>query len=490
MAAVSGSTVLRELDSGLSSLRSDLRSMDSAVTESGLRMQELGDAKLALYKKLAQHRLARLERGDVIRGLDTVSRQIHDLLDKREEEHRSLVSAIRDAEARLASLEAERDQHRRDVEAADAALDEQEAAVQARLEDDPAYGAQLEVAHEADAVADQAETKTQDAIDDRNAKGKPYETDKLFMYLWRRGYGTSEYSANALARLLDRWVARLCGYHKARPNYWMLNEIPRRLKAHAETARAEADAEFEKLKQIEAAAAQEMGVLRLQQDLDAKEQSLAELDDSIATVEREIAELATERSRYASGEDDLMTRALDRLAAEMKSDGIEALRRRAALTPDHDDDLIVQELAEVDDRLEFLIEEHRDKQKIHRRRTQKARELERLRQKFKQRGYDDMRSVFTDGSAVSGALQQFLRGLLDDDDLWRIIARSHRLRQVRARPTFGSGGFPHRRGSWRRPRSASPFPRPQLPSGGGFRFPPGGGLRRPGGGGFSTGGGF
>src|SRR5210317_901161 len=125
MAAVSGSTVLRELDSGLSSLRSDLRSMDSAVTESGLRMQELGDAKLALYKKLAQHRLARLERGDVIRGLDTVSRQIHDLLDKREEEHRSLVSAIRDAEARLASLEAERDQHRRDVEAADAALDEQ-----------------------------------------------------------------------------------------------------------------------------------------------------------------------------------------------------------------------------------------------------------------------------------------------------------------------------------------------------------------------------
>jgi hypothetical protein len=74
--------------------------------------------------------------------------------------------------------------------------------------------------------------------------------------------------------------------------------------------------------------------------------------------------------------------------------------------------------------------------------------------------------------------------------LWRIIARSHRLRQVRTRPTFGSGGFPHRRGSWRRPRSASPFPRPQLPSGGGFRFPSGGGLRRPGGGGFSTGGGF
>ena len=490
MAAISGSTVLRELDSGLSSLRGDLRSMDSAVTESGLRMQQLGEAKLALYKKLAQHRLAQLERGDVIRGLDTVSHRIHDLLDEREHAHRSLIEAIHDAETRLARLEADRDQQRKNVEAADAALDEQEEAVQARLEDDPAYGAQLEVAHEADAVADQAETKTQDALDDRNAKGKPYEADVLFMYLWRRGYGTSEYSANPLARLLDAWVAKLCDYDKARPNYWMLNEIPKRLKAHAEIARAKADEEFERLKQIEVAAAEEMGVPRLQQDLDAKEQSLAEVDDSIATLERDIAELGTERTRYASGEDDLMARALDHLATEMKSDGIDALRRRAALTPDHDDDLIVQDLADIDDRLELLIEEHRDRQKVHRRRTQKVRELERLRHNFKQRGYDDMRSVFTDGSAISGALQQFLRGLLDDEDLWRIIARSHRLRQVRARPTFGSGGFPHRNGSWRRPRSASPFPRPRLPSGGGFRLPPGGGLRRPGGGGFSTGGGF
>ena len=490
MAAVSGSSVLRELDSGLSSLRGDLRSMDSAVTESGLRMQELGDAKLALYKKLARHRLAQLERGDVIRGLDTVSQQIHELLDRRDSEHRSLVGAIGDAEARLESLEAERERLHADVEAAEAALDEQEAEVQARLEDDPAYNEQLERAHGADAVADQAETKTQDAIDDRNAKGKPYETDKLFMYLWRRGYGTSGYAANPLARLLDGWVAGLCDYDKARPNYWMLNEIPKRLRAHAESARATADAEFEELKQIEAAAAEELGVVRLQRDLDAKEKSLAELDDSIAAIERDIAELGTERSRFASGEDELMTQALDRLAAEMKADGVDALRRRAALTPDHDDDLIVQDIADVDDRLELLIEEYRDRQKIHRRRTQKVRELERLRQDFKQRGYDDMRSVFMDGSAVSGALQQFLRGLLDDDDLWRIIARSHRLRQVRARPTFGSGGFPHRRGSWRPPRSGPPFPRPRLPRGGGIRFPTGGGRRRPGGGGFSTGGGF
>ena len=40
--------------------------------------------------------------------------------------------------------------------------------------------------------------------------------------------------------------------------------------------------------QVEAATAEAMGVPSLQQDLDAKELSLAELDDSIATVEGEI----------------------------------------------------------------------------------------------------------------------------------------------------------------------------------------------------------
>ena len=70
-------------------------------------------------------------------------------------------------------------------------------------------------------------------LEDKRVKGEPYENDKLFMYLWRRGFGTSEYSANPFTRMLDRWVARKCRYDKARPNYWMLNEIPKRLEAHA-----------------------------------------------------------------------------------------------------------------------------------------------------------------------------------------------------------------------------------------------------------------
>jgi len=490
MTAVGGSTILRQLDSGLMALRDEVRTMDSAIAESGLRVRELGEIKLSLYKKLAEQRLAQLERGDLVRGLDTVSHEVLALLEQRQDDHRRLLDEIGEQESRLDSLEAQREEQREQLEAAEFALDEAEAEVQERLENDPEYAVQLERAHNADAIADEAEAKTRDAMDDKAVKGRPFESDPLFMYLWRRRYGTSEYSANPLTRMLDHWVAKLCGYDKARPNYWMLNEIPVRLQAHAEAARSRADGEFEALKTLEAAAADEIRLPQLHEALDAREKALKECDESITAIETRIAELGEERSRFASGRDRLMMQSLDRLAAEMKSDGIQALRRRAASTPGREDDRIVEDIADVDERLEALEEEHRDRQKIYSRHGRKVRDLEAVRQEFKRRGFDDMRSVFKNGSAVTTALQQFLGGLLDNDDLWRVIARSHRLRQVRSRPGFGSGGFPHRRGSWRLPRSGAGWKLPPIGTGGGLRFPSRGGTRRPGGGGFSTGGGF
>src|SRR5690606_16701311 len=127
---------------------------------------------------------------------------------------------------RLAALEAQRDEQRGRVEVAAEVLDDREGDVQERLASDEAYRAQLERAERADAIADEAERKTADAEQDRATKGAPYEADALFMYLWRRGYGTPAYSASPLARLLDRWVARRVRYDGARQNYWMLQEIP------------------------------------------------------------------------------------------------------------------------------------------------------------------------------------------------------------------------------------------------------------------------
>ena len=90
-----------------------------------------------------------------------------------------------------------------------------------------------------DAVIRSAEEKATQAAADREEKRRPYEADPLFMYLWRRRFGTRDYRAGNLVRYLDRKVAHHIGYEAARVNYAMLLELPERLREHVERLKQE-----------------------------------------------------------------------------------------------------------------------------------------------------------------------------------------------------------------------------------------------------------
>src|SRR5690606_29986541 len=94
--------------------------------------------------------------------------------------------------------------------------------------------AQQKAVEAAQGVAAEANKKAKVAEADLESKRKPYEADPLFMYLWRRKFGASEYKAGYFVRFIDRKVAALVNYPDARANYAMLNEIPTRLRAHAQ----------------------------------------------------------------------------------------------------------------------------------------------------------------------------------------------------------------------------------------------------------------
>ncbi len=88
-------------------------------------------------------------------------------------------------------------------------------------------------------MLDAAERKAAQAESDLEQKRKPYEADPLFMYLWRRGFGTTRYRSMPFVRYFDRKVARLIGFDDARRNYAVLIDLPVRLREHAEQLRAE-----------------------------------------------------------------------------------------------------------------------------------------------------------------------------------------------------------------------------------------------------------
>jgi hypothetical protein len=481
MTTVSGKKALEELDQALGQARGTLAGVDSEFGGARTQLATLRQQQLGVYAGLAQLRLLDIEQGTLIESIDTADRKAKSLLEERAAAVAKLDADIAAAEKALDAEEARRTEQQALVAAASEALDAAEAEAQAKLSEDAAYKAALAATEQADFVADQAEDKAAAAQKDRVEKGKPYEADPLFSYLWARGYGTSKYRAFPVTRWLDGMVARLCDYEPARRDYALLIEIPPRLAEHAAAMRANFDRESTALAGLEEAAAAAAHVPERRAELEAAEQRLAAIDESITKSEGHIGQLVEERKRFATGDDPHYKGCIEVLSAAMQRESIDFLRERASRTIHRDDDELVQKLAELDaeaDRLEVNLTEFR---KLHERESDRVGKLEDIRRRFKSARFDDVLSEFKDVALIVLILREFMRGSAGANDVWKTIERQQRQRRVQSDPGFGTLRFP------KAPRSG-PWRMPPMPKGGGFGgFKSGGGFR---GGGFKTGGGF
>ncbi len=484
---LSGKQTLQSLQSGLNSVKADLDLIDQEMKQITLTMTNNQQSQTRILRELANIRLDEIKRGSLIDALDHTDRQSMEILIERD-------NALDLLEKSLADLEKSIEQQGRDREAFAEQLEQlaqevvdAEHAVQNTLEGDPAYQIQLERARKADSIADEAEGKSELAKQDRIEKGKPFEKDPLFLYLWKRHYSTPDYKANPLSRALDGWVSRLCNYEDNRLNYWTLLEIPKRLQDHLENVRTIADQEADIVQELEKQALIAAMVPELHKKLEQAEAELLEHDKRIADAEESRNKLLNKRSSFVSGQDDLTKKCIDLLAAVMERQDVFDLGRAVHMTPSKEDDVLARELHDLREEKEAL---YRDlKQCRERQDTQlkRLKELEEVGHKFKQHRFDDLRSGFTNEALISSVLSQFLKGMLNGADLWSTIRRYQRHSDVGAWPDFGSGGL----GKVIRRGGDNVWHLPGNKAGGAFRMPRNGGFSSRGrGGGFKTGGGF
>ncbi len=463
---------LNELDDQAESLQQQLREL----------LQRRGEQ----LKALARVHIDVLQDGDLAGRLDAVQRRVLDILAQRDTAATELARQVQAATDAKAQLERERERLRAELEAAAEFLDDAEAAVQAKLDADAEYRAHRERTEEAQRIAQHAEAKATDSEQEEQAKGAAYRDDPLFMYLWRRRFGTAEYKGSGLFRWLDGKVARLIGYDDARLNYRRLAEIPRRLREHAAARRADADEQLARLRALDEAAREADGILRLEAERDAVQQQLDDVESRIEAAETDLADLMQRRAAIAAGEDQDTRRAVEELAAALEHEDLASLERDALKTPFPDDDRIVADLKELEReqrRLGFVLENLRQSRA---KQQEKLEELARLRRDIQRERMDRPGGSFSDGALVAMMLANFVQGMLDRDALMRVLEEQYRYRPPRTDPTFGSGGFGRGSpwgGGWGSGSGGAS---------GGWGGSPGrgGGFGGGGGGGFRTGGGF
>lgn len=443
---ISGRDALRSLQQALDGEQQRLRQLDERLSQSNEQLLKLDSARNREVQTLARLRLQHLSSAKQAAVNDDTDRAVLTLLSQRNE-------AYNEVQTQLAALAARRDEFEQRSADLNAALSEAidavnqaEAATQERLEGDPDYQKQLTAAHDAARIAEQADAKAAQSEAELGSKGTTYRADPLFMYLWNRRYGTTEYRPGGgpfapLIRYLDGKVARLVSYQDARTNFTRLQELPERLREHATRVQAEAEAAYERLKELDIASRDQDGVPALEAERDEAQRQLDALREEEAQLAVQHDALLRQLESFAQGGDRHYQQAVELLQSELDHAPLEVLRSEALSTPSPDDDLIVARLRDLAKQREQLAQTVSDLQSGAQQNRHRVRELEQIRQNFTSSRMDAPNSVFNDGRAVATALSQFLAGMLTAEALWRILNSQRSVVADRSDPNFGSGGF-------------------------------------------------
>lgn len=483
---ISGKSALGFIDESLGNERSSIHTAERRIAEVSRQLLEQQQSRVADYRQLARLRVEMVAAGRMISSIDVVSKQVAAALEARKSAEAELDARIIALQDERAALEVEREQQHQALEQAIDTLDIAEAATQGRLDADPEYMAQEQRVREAERIAMHADDKAAHSEQENDEKGQSYRDDALFMYLWKRHYGTPQYRAWPLTRWLDGRVAQLVGFADARANYARLQEIPLRLREHADQKKRAAEAAFEDLRELDEQARRADGIIDLETARDKEQASLDAIDSRIEEAAGRYDQLLEQKDDFAAGEDEGYRKAVDYVTTELRGDDMQELRRDAMATPFLDDDLIVNRLFEGEQQVEQLEDSLRELKSALRQQHKKLQELESLRTGFRRRRYDQAGYGFSDGALIAAMLSNFINGRIDLDSLWRVLEQQQRYRPQRTDPTFGSGGFGRgtvwggRRGGFGGGLSRGGFGRGSIL----------GGRRGGGGGGFRTGGGF
>jgi hypothetical protein len=457
--SIRGPQALASLEEAMRDIRREEEELSKRVARAAERLGKTREHEAELFRQLARLRLGPDLQAELDGRISSAEAKARDMLKAHSKDVSKAEKAIQALDARRAELAEKRAVALAEAEQRQAQLATLTREQSARLAADPDYVSQRQETEELDRIAEQSMRKTEQAEADREDKGKPYRDDPLFMYLWDAGYGTSSYKAGNLTRYLDGLVANLTGFHKARPNYAMLNEIPLRLREHADQQEANVAAAEARLAALEVDAVDAAGGNPVRQALTQAQDEIARIDAEITTIEDQRDVAAADLQALAEGRDPAFEGAASELAAALGREDIQTLLAEARLTRTGQDDTIVAQIDDARARMREDEAENREQQDRLKTLAARRRELEDIQWEFKKQRFDDPGSSFREDRLVGDLLNDFLRGGISAASYWDQWRRSQNWAPG---SEWGAGYKPTRQSS-----SNNPWP----PSGGGFQWP-------------------
>ena len=406
----------RDAATKLEKLRGDTESLFADTESLQTRRQET-------LRRLAEHYLPELTPEAIAATWVEVRPAVREVQMRNQGRITQVADELRDAQ-RL--LRAAQDDLQTADEALTTATDRQQIAadrVTAELRSDETFVELTGRVDAAEAALERAEENRLQILREAEEKLPAYQ-DRLFRYLYDRGFGTTRYGAKGLTRRVDRWLADYIGYQDARRGYEFLSATPDTMTKVIAEDRAALDDVMRQVESMRDAVAERH---ELPAAIDVQKHAQASRDEAVKIVEQaqlRVNELGQQHRRAVDVRGDAYDEAVSEFRGILQRIDIDELQRTARATPEITDDQIVATLRGIDREVETLA----DQQKQHKQSVAEAESvhaaLGRLVQRFRAARYDTGRSVFSGRLDLDSRLQR-LQTEAEVDDLWRAIRRMH-----------------------------------------------------------------
>lgn len=230
--------------------------------------------------------------------------------------------------------------------------------------------------------------KSESATNELSEKRKAFEADKTFMYLWKRGFGTTDYKVKGLFRNLDEWAASTVGFTDARKKFELLHKLQEYLKDKAEKLGEQYLESQLAADQIRSTIEAQCGVPTFLEKLNQHELNVDNIRSELIEYNRTKLKLESFLSSTADKTDDMYAKIQSNHAMLLRCLPLESIEKIALSTESNEDDQLVSKIKTVKHSLTTISGDIKNLvTMIESARAKRAR-LDTALRKFKSKGYE------------------------------------------------------------------------------------------------------
>jgi chromosome segregation ATPase len=416
----SGQAILGRLRKAQEDARADAARLARDALNAERQLKDVLAEKGTAVLELAKHYLPEISRERVDATFAEVRGDLATVVDRKERARAELTGRRDRFDVSCRSFQEQLDGASRQLEDTTRQIAEAEQDVAHTLATNEEFQQLSQQALVAEHELKQNEERAEQIEREAEAKLPAYRESRLFQYLYQRGFATPKYNSRGLVRGIDRWVANLIDFRRARQSYEFLQKTPELVTREITRRREEFESLMNRVEAIERRVRAESPLAEVERRASSLKKDRERLEKSLAREQQQRESLDAELQKLdADGR--FYDEALSRFSTFLGDTETAVLQQRAEASPELIDDEIVSRIAWQNQQIDSLRASVDDLQTRTKQAKAQSDGLSHVVRRFRQMDLDGPTSHFETDLDLDGCLERFRNGILNRDELLETI---------------------------------------------------------------------